>query len=267
MQDRFRGYPRNEGYERARQHILEAEELSQEVGGTDQDVKDYFFSLSPHELRSILQEYGRLHGWAAQQYAEETMPMWRSGQRRMSGLVASRLFRLLPRYMPAERKYALVKSLWEHCSPATSRSAYVGPDLPAQQIAEFARRHFQEVIQAHTISELITRRFDWLAAGDVKLRQELYNYFLQLDMELLTSALPQRLQIIIDQLNDAPNRTARITQRIEIGRHTLDLYFAPTYSGISDHAPVPEPTFLQKNGCILFIVIVVLLVVFLRSCS
>lgn len=32
------------GLERALQHIREGEELSRELGGTDKDVKQYFFS-------------------------------------------------------------------------------------------------------------------------------------------------------------------------------------------------------------------------------
>jgi hypothetical protein len=38
------------GHKKALQHIHEAEELSQQLGGTDEDVKKYFFSLPPKEL-------------------------------------------------------------------------------------------------------------------------------------------------------------------------------------------------------------------------
>ena len=94
------------------QHIREAKELSRELGETDTDVKEYFFSLSPSQLRPILNAYERQYGRGAREYAEETIPEWRSGRRRMSGQNASRLFQLLPRFMPLERKYKLVEALW-----------------------------------------------------------------------------------------------------------------------------------------------------------
>ena len=71
---------RRPGYERALEHIREAEELSRELGGTDEDVKSYFFSLSGAELRSVLDAYERANGSLAREYAEETMSKWRSGR-------------------------------------------------------------------------------------------------------------------------------------------------------------------------------------------
>jgi hypothetical protein len=102
------GY-RNAGMERAMQHIREAQELSRELGGTDADVKAYFFRLPLSELRPILDAYERQYGKEARQYAEEAIPEWRSGRRKMSGQNASRLFHLLPRFMPLEQKYALTQ--------------------------------------------------------------------------------------------------------------------------------------------------------------
>ena len=52
------GSGRSDGYERARQHIEDAQRLSRELGGTDVDVKKYFFSLPSNQLNVILTEYG-----------------------------------------------------------------------------------------------------------------------------------------------------------------------------------------------------------------
>ena len=57
---RRRGRRRNYGQERALQHIQEAKDLSRELGGTDEDVKSYFFSLVEvaqffhHNLQAML---------------------------------------------------------------------------------------------------------------------------------------------------------------------------------------------------------------------
>ena len=103
---------RSVGHERALQHIKEAEQLSQELGGTDKDVKAYFFSLPTHQLRTILDAYEAKYGRKPREYAEVTLPKWRSGRVKMSGMNASRLFNLLPPRMPLPEKYKLTENLW-----------------------------------------------------------------------------------------------------------------------------------------------------------
>ena len=230
-------YGRDVGRDRALQHIREAEALSRELGGTDSDVKEYFFNLTPAQLEPILDEYERQHDTLARRYAEQTIPKWKSGQRKMSGMVASRLFKLLPHYMPVERKYSLVKSLWKHCCPRSSRDVFVGPDAQHLEVAELVKQHFHEMVQNYKIDDSIVIRFDWLADGDVELRQQLYNYFLQLEREVLTTGLEDRVPILLSQLNEARSGTQRIDQQIKIGNHEVRLHFAPSYRGISDNEP------------------------------
>jgi hypothetical protein len=66
-------YGRYGGWERARQHVSAARRLSAEVAGTDEDVKAYFFSLSPRQLDFILDQYGKKHGTSARAYAAQTI--------------------------------------------------------------------------------------------------------------------------------------------------------------------------------------------------
>ncbi|HZL20093.1 MAG TPA: hypothetical protein VFG23_20335 [Polyangia bacterium] len=69
--------------ERARQHIQAAARLSQELGGTDKDVKAYFFALGRQRLNPIFDEYQRLYGRPAREYAELTCSatIWMTGAR------------------------------------------------------------------------------------------------------------------------------------------------------------------------------------------
>src|SRR5713226_2467806 len=87
---------RSYGRERALEHIAAARRLSAELGGMDQGVKAYFFCLSPTELSALLDEYERKYRRQAREYAADTIPKWRSGKVQMSGMVAERLFNLLP---------------------------------------------------------------------------------------------------------------------------------------------------------------------------
>jgi hypothetical protein len=124
---------RSAGIERALQHIREAEELTRELGGTDKDVKEYFFRLSHRELGKVLELYGQRHGDKARLYAEETIPRWRSGSVKMAGQTAARLFDLLPPLMPLSDKYRLAENLWRHVGPSSKRRLRVGLDATLEE--------------------------------------------------------------------------------------------------------------------------------------
>ena len=55
-------HARDIGLERALQHIEDARRLTAELGGTDQDVKEYLFSLSRQQLGPILDAYEQKYG-------------------------------------------------------------------------------------------------------------------------------------------------------------------------------------------------------------
>jgi hypothetical protein len=159
------------GYERARQHIEEARRLTEELGGTDQDVKQYFFSLSASALQDILREYGNQFGSEARRYAERTIERWRSGTVTMSGMVASRLFKMLPPRMPLADKYRLVENLWNHVGPSSKKTIRVGLDATIEQIVLAVRTHINEVVVCYRIPENLERRFEWLDVVRLRYRQ------------------------------------------------------------------------------------------------
>ena len=101
------------------EHIEEARSFSAEIGGCDNIIKRYFFGLSSGELDSFMRAYGKQYGAKAEDYARRTLPHWKSGSRMMSGLVAKRLFSLLPEYMDAKNKLGLATKLWQVLSPAS----------------------------------------------------------------------------------------------------------------------------------------------------
>lgn len=249
---RRRGYggnnygSRNPGYERAKQHIEAARKLTAELGGTDKDVKDYFFGLNATQLNAVLAAYEKAFGTRPREYAEATIPKWRSGRVAMSGLVAERLFSLLPGMMPIEKKYDLVKSLWESKCPTSKKRVYIGPDTPVEEISEYVRRHLHNVVHDYQVPETIVGRFKWLANDDVDLQQKLYNHFLQLNREVVTQAANDRVPRLLEQVKHAQTVRSHITQQLHVGNHSLELVLHPNASGISESAPQPVR---QGSGC------------------
>jgi len=258
------------GREAALEYIREARALSVELGGTDKDVKRYFFGLDRKQLAPILDTYEVEFGTLPRAYAEETMPLWRSGRRRMSGLVAGRLFSLLPRFMPLRAKYALVKSLWEAKCPRSHHALEVGPDVAAGELFQQVRRHLQRVVGAYRIPESISNRFAWLAQEDVDLQQELHNYFLRLNRDVVSRALESRVGRLIAHVRACRMPYRQITQQVRIGNHRLDLVFRPDVSGIrSRPARAIKPPSVPDEGrnaaWIIIICLVMLALFFLMA--
>lgn len=237
---RYRSYGlRSIGHERALEHIRQADALSRELGGTDQDVKEYFFSLSPAQLNEILDKYERKYKRSAREYAEKTLPSWKSGKVHMSGMVAERLFNLLPPTMPLEVKLRLTESLWKHVGPSSSKKYYVGHDVNIEEISQRVKDHLEEVVTHYQIPSSMEARFDWLSQGDVGVKQQLLNHFRQLEKQLLSDALKSQLPVLLNHLNsEKGNLTTHTAQVLKVGKHEVQVIVNDRVSGVSESAPV-----------------------------
>ena len=239
MARRYGAYYRGRsGYERAMEHIRAAQQLSQELGGTDQDVKQYFFSLNYHQLSLVLDEYESKYGQPAREYASATFNRWKSGSVQMSGMVAERLFNLLPPRMALETKYHLIENLWNHVGPSSKKTYYIGIDANLEEVKHIVRTHLEKVVTSYTIPEPMERRFKWLAGGDSALKQNLLNHLRQQNKILLTSALTTNLPVLIDHLSaDKANLTKRAAQVLAVGKHQVEVVVHKKVSGITEKAP------------------------------
>lgn len=262
---RYGGYYNDIGRQRALEHIREGEELSRELGGTDKDVKKYFFSLPPDELKQIFDEYGRKYGAAKQEYAEETFQKWKAGHVTMSGLVAGRLFNLLPPRMPLQEKYALVENLWKEYCPRSNKVLLIGADANEQEIIDTLQSHLLNVVVNYDIPELLQNRFNWLSGGDVDIKQQLLNYFLQKEKELIVHAMHHRIPVLLKHLDEHGQNIHKMKQQIDIGKHRIDLEFDSKISGIklldrSSYYSSRVSSSTSNWGCLGFIFIVILII-------
>ena len=215
---------RSAGYESALRHIEEARQLSSTLGGTDRTVKNYLFGLSGKELDAVLRDYGDKYGKTAKSYAIQTMPRWRSGRVAMSGMVAERFFNLLPPRMPLSTKYQIAEELWRYVGPRSSKTLRFGPDVTSQEVVRLAERHISTVLEEYKIPEALERRFDWLAANDVTVKQEILNHLQGLDKKLVSEAARLQADVMVQHLlEDQAKLTRRFTHTLSIGNHQLML--------------------------------------------
>lgn len=232
---RGRYYNREDrGREIARQHILEAEQLSRELGGTDEDVKRYFFSLPDRELQIILDLYEHHYGPQARLYANATIPNWRTGKRRMAGQTASRLFRLLPPVMPLQKKYELITNLWDHCGPSSKKMLRVGLDADVDEILHNVRQHIEGVVVHYRIPDNLEKRFEWLSAGDAHVKQDLLGHLRQREKSLVIEGARLQLPVMLSHLrSEQGQNTHRLAQVLKVGRHELEVNLEKGFSGVA----------------------------------
>ena len=221
-------------HERARQHIEDYHRLERELGGSVEDVKQYLFSLSPSQLQRIMQDYEAKYGAQKRNYAESTVEKWRTGQRHMSGTIAERLFALLPPRMPLSTKCRLIENLWNRVGPKSKNTLRVGLDANIEQAADGIRSHIEDVVVHYRIPENLERRFNWLAAGDSHVKQDLLNHLRSMEKALVVDGARVRLPVMLEHLrSEAGRHTHRVADIRKIENHELELLIDKNASGVS----------------------------------
>jgi hypothetical protein len=211
---RSKSYYRSGSYGRTRAlaHIAAANRLTAELGGMDQGVKSYFLNLPSVELAAILDDYQRAYGSQAREYATDTIPKWRTGRVRMSGMVAERLFNLLPPRMPLGVKYKLVEGLWHHVGPSSKHRIRVGADANVADVIELARSKITEFVVNYTIPSNLEGRFNWLSAGDVSVKQMLLSHIQEVEKTIVVEAVRAQVPVMLEHLRSAGSHTGRLAQ-------------------------------------------------------
>jgi hypothetical protein len=234
---RYRGHHRSRshrltaGQQAARRHIEEARQFEREMGGTVSDVKKYFFSLNNTQLDAIFAAYSSKYGPSKEEYARYAFSRWRSGSIQMSGLVAKRLFEFLPQRMPIATKLELAGNVWRHFGTSSSRHYTVGPNADPHLVIDRIRETLTSVIQDYHIPENVKNRFDWLAGGDVSVKEHFLNYFRQMDKKIATDSLYEQLPVLQAQMRNHSGHTGSIHTRIQIHKHSVQIWIDPRLGG------------------------------------
>jgi hypothetical protein len=236
----------------------------------DQAVKAYFFSLPPSEFAAVLDEYERTYRSSAREYAVDTFPKWRAGRVQMSGMVAERLFKLLPPRMPLAVKYKLVEGLWHHVGPSSKWRLRVGLDADVAQVVEFARTKISEFVVKYKIPADLERRFNWLAAGDVTVKQLLLNHFQEIEKTVAVEAVRAQLPVMLEHLRSAGSQTGRLAQIVHVGKHELEIVLDQAKTGINSDRQSRNNILdftNYDNVLVLIIIILIFIIAFLVSSS
>lgn len=257
---------RDYGSSRALEHIEAARRFSAEMGGLDGDVKDYFFALPASELQRVLDAYEAEHGTSERRYAEQTIPKWQANRVTMSGMVAERLFGLLPRFMPLQKKYALTEGMWRHLGPTSKKMLRVGLNASVDDVVARVREHITEVVTAYRIHEAMERRFAWLSQGDVSVKQQLLNHVREQEKQLVLHGARAQVTVLLERLRaDAQGHIGRMTHTFVVGKHELYVVFERDRQGvvIEDYRHLPPVTGHGGSGMSWVVGAIVVLIILL----
>lgn len=149
----------------------------------DNEVKDYFFSLPPDQRARVFDDYGRKYGEQKRAYAEATYYKWKNGTVHMSGLVAERLFDLLPPIMPINLKLRIVEGLFENSGAARSDYVLTPLDASASTVIAFVGDNLLKELEGQQIAAGLKSQFGWLAGEDATVAEQLLKHSLNLTVD------------------------------------------------------------------------------------
>ena len=174
----------------------------------------------------------------------------------MSGMVARRLFALMPPLMPVSQKYQIVESIWKQYGPTSRKYVYVGPDSVANDVLAAIEAYFSSLTVLYVIPARLEREFDWLSDNDVQVKQHLLNHFMDEQRRSAIASATLNLTMILDGMkSDTEHQISKLSHTVFVGNHQLEMRADPLRSGfvLSDSA---SDAILPKSqasvpGCII----------------
>lgn len=257
------------GKDYAKLHIQEAETFYNEVGESAELIKKYFFNLSKSELTRVLNRYESEYGSSARGYAESAISSWRTANVRMSGMIAKRLFAIIPPLMPPDDKYKLTEILWRRYAPGSKKYLYIGLDVEPEEAYKLVEDYFFHKATLHKIPPQLEQRFDWLSENDVLAKQDLLNHFMESQKSLGFEKLRLELPLLRKNVEaDAAGHILHLSHTVQVGNHDLHVILDRRRTGASFsdspaplmRKPAPAPLFLGAAA-----ILVILFWIFSRS--
>jgi hypothetical protein len=217
------GYYYDAGHEAARRHIAEAEQLSTELGGMDKEVKAFFFKLSASQLDFILKRYREQYGEKPYLYAIDAFPKWRAGITHMSGLVAGRLFNLLPPIMPLDLKLRIVEGLWEQQGAKRKDYLLVPKEMESASIHRYVSENYFSYVAEQSIPNSIKDRFNWLSGEDARVAEQLFRHLRNVQLKAKEQIATVIMELVDEQAASNSDVITETVSTIEIGKHAVSI--------------------------------------------
>ena len=198
----------------------------QGIAGLNMDIRELFLNLDESLLASVFRAYRSIHGEKKTEYVRRTYRRWKTGEVRMSGEISGRLLAFVPRFLSAEQKYSLFKSLWSHVRKArVLRIAVSSPDQVAAAI-EAVKRETEMACQQE-LPPVIEERMAWLSDNDFELAKRLLKDFDALEVAISSKALSDRLAEICRLVHSANDHAVTGISTVGLPWGIVEIHVTP----------------------------------------
>src|SRR5258708_17644236 len=110
----------------------------------------------------------------------------------------------------------------------------VGLHATMDDILSQIRQHIEGVVVHYRIPENLEKRFDWLAAGDSHVKQDLLSYLRHTEKSLVVEGARLQLPIMLEHLRSEQGQsTHRLAQVLKVGKHELEVSLEKSFSGVA----------------------------------
>lgn len=195
--------------------------FSDSIGGIDRDIQELFLALAEDTLEDVFCHYGEIHGKGAVNYAKRTYPHWKSGNVKMSGVVASRLINAVPRALDVATRFDWVKRLRRQYLRKERRTVECNPSNWFRKVQPIV----DELIEASSRFRLpddVIEKLKWLAEDDMASVHSILAAVEMDEAKLRTERLAEEYYRIGYLLRTA-NGQAICTHTIEIPQGTVEV--------------------------------------------
>jgi hypothetical protein len=163
--------------------------------------------------------------------------------------------------MPIATKLELAGNVWRHFGASSTHHFTVGPNADEKQVIERIRETLTAEIQDYNIPENVKNRFDWLAAGDVSVKEHLLNYFRKMDREIATDSLHEQLPVLQAQMRNHSGHTSSVHTRMQIHKHSVEVWIDPRLDArFREGQPERQRSASSTSGLIWFLIVVAVIV-------
>lgn len=196
-------------------------ELLANFGLAAHKVRSLFLKLPEESLEAILQDFARIHGAGPARYARNTIPKWRSGETKVSGLTMERLVALVPPYLSAEERFDLLRQILRaRNSKATqNHSIFVNRDAPAAGLAQLqaALNSLKSDAELARLPESLMKAVNWLYADDITVGRAMFAQADRQESEAVRESAARELALLLRTVNSGQVKEASYSVTMPAG--------------------------------------------------
>jgi hypothetical protein len=204
-------------------------ELNRMFGPVVVGIRSAFLQLSEDGLEELFQDYGAIHGNAAEKYARKTFPDWKSGKTNLSGQTMERLVELVPPYLEPEQRMALVRELAKQHEPKGNKpykSVAINIEAPGNAFAEIdaalsAMEH--EDVLAH-LPENVMKAASWLYDDDITAARAVLAEAKRTENEIMKKSARREIELLKRTISSGQVKTANYSVELPAGTLRLQAF-------------------------------------------